>query len=69
MRFKPQQETVDFIAELIIKIIGESIIDRTARTIFILIVAIGSQMVPTANDQKECIPPVKAGMQKIQHNN
>jgi hypothetical protein len=65
---KPSQETVDFIAELTMKIIGESIMDRAARTILVLIVALISQLIPVSNDQKECIPPVKAGMQKIQTN-
>jgi hypothetical protein len=63
---RPSQETVDFIAELLMKIIGESIMDRAARTIFVLIVAIGSQMIPIANEPKDCVPPVKAEMQKIQ---
>jgi hypothetical protein len=65
---KPSQETVDFIAELTMKIIGESIMDRAARTILVLIVALISQLIPVSNDQKECTPPVKAGMQKIQTN-
>jgi hypothetical protein len=61
---KPGQETVDFITEILIKVVGESIKDRVARLIFVLIVSVASQFIPTRSEQV-CTPIMKDGVQKI----
>jgi hypothetical protein len=62
--FKPDKGIVEITSDLLIKIIGESIMDRTARLVFVVIVTIVSQLIPT-KDPQDCIPPAKAGMQQI----
>jgi hypothetical protein len=66
--FKIKPEVVDILTEVLIKIIGDSIRGRLARTAFLISAVIGSQFIHLSTDTPECAPPINSNMHKIQSN-